>query len=263
MSRILNNASVPGGIFRSESGTGSGVILQQIYRAAEDHVREEDGSKRVRSSQRDEMDRALLSDLLERTGSKDERAFERLYEVASPSLFGLALRITRKREWAEEVLQESFVKVWCHARSYDPALSSPMTWMFTIVRNQSLDMVRRTPPAEAIPEDFDCIDTSSNVLPDQLLERALESARLSTCLAQLFPMQRQAIALAFFDDKSHSEIAEALAVPLGTVKSWIRRGLTSIGNIFESNVSRDSKIQKRRMHPGTAIAGDRSSCSVG
>ncbi|QIN67119.1 FAD binding domain protein (plasmid) [Caballeronia sp. SBC1] len=176
----------------------------------------------------------LPTSLLERIKDNDEVAFQQLYKLAFTPLFRVALRITRKREWAEEVLQEVFFKVWRQAKSYDPELSSPMTWMFTIVRNQSLDMVRRTPRTEALPEDFDCVDTSVDALPEMALQRALEATHLSVCLAHLKPMQRQAIALAYFKGQSHSEIAESLAVPQGTVKSWIRRSLASLGFLLES-----------------------------
>lgn len=157
---------------------------------------------------------------------RDAVAFARLYRVCAPTLFGLALRITRKREGAEDVLQDSFIKIWRFAHYYDPGRSSAMTWMAAIVRNQALDHLRRTPPTNALSDHFGADSEFESAGPDAAVQRAADVACLSASLQQLGPMQRQAIALAYFRGQSYAEIADTLAVPVGTVKSWIRRALS-------------------------------------
>jgi RNA polymerase sigma-70 factor (ECF subfamily) len=174
-----------------------------------------------------------LSQLLERVAAQDDLALRALYDSASPKLFGLALRILVKREWAEEVLQEAFVNIWRHAGDYRDSLSAPMTWMAAIVRNRSLDYLRQqkahgasaeTEWSEAL-DDMLPIDEAG---PADLLLMSQEARQLATCMARLDPNQRQAVALAYLRDQSHAEVAYILKVPLGTVKSWIRRGLEKL-----------------------------------
>jgi RNA polymerase sigma-70 factor (ECF subfamily) len=173
-----------------------------------------------------QCERTHVADLLARVSERDVEAFAKLYNVCAPTLFGLALRVMRKREWAEDVLQDSFIKIWRFAHSYDPDRSSAMTWMATIVKNQALDQLRGTPQTDELPEDFGIDSEFENSGPDAALQRTTDAACLSASLQQLSPMQRQAIALAYFRGQSHAEIADTLAVPLGTVKSWIRRALS-------------------------------------
>ena len=149
--------------------------------------------------------------LLVRCALKDEKAFAELYRISSPRLFSVAIRITRRRDWAEEVLQESFVKIWHHAGGYDGAKSAPMTWMTTIVRNRSLDWLRRR--CEEVEED-DTHDELLASIPDE---------------------QQRSITLAFFYGLSHREIAAKLMRPLGSVKTWIRRGLERLRERLEAD----------------------------
>lgn len=169
----------------------------------------------------------VLGTLLSRCGLGDKRAFAELYQLTSAKLFGVALRILRREDWAEEVLQESFVNIWNHAAEYAAAKSQPMTWMTSIVRNRSLDRLRR-PHHEDTREDYDLLvenlrDDAAEPL-EQLTQSAAASA-LARCLRELDSQQRQSIALAFQHGLTHSEIAAHLQQPLGTVKTWIRRGL--------------------------------------
>jgi RNA polymerase sigma-70 factor (ECF subfamily) len=170
-----------------------------------------------------------LAALLERIAREDAAALRELYEIAASKLFGLALRILVKREWAEEVLQDSFINIWRFAGDYRRGLSAPMTWMAAIVRNRALDHLRRVNSAET-----EWSDTLDDLLPaagPDPAESALLSQhakQLAICLQGLDPNQRQAVSLAYLRDQSHSEVALALKVPLGTVKSWIRRGLEKL-----------------------------------
>lgn len=161
---------------------------------------------------------------------KDAKAFRSLYDAASPKLFGFVLRILIKREWAEEVLQESFVSIWNNAASYQPHLAAPMTWMTTIVRNKAFDLLRRVD--DVVEIDTDTFDKdvmnaleSPEATPIESLQMTDDAKALARCFSRLEGLHRQAIALAFYHDLSHSEVAEQLKLPIGTVKTWIRRGL--------------------------------------
>ena len=167
-----------------------------------------------------------LAALLAASGKRDRRAFARLYEASSAKLFGVALRILRREDWAEEVLQECYVSIWAHAPDYRASLAAPMTWMTSIVRNRCLDWLRR-PRLEVADEDGSITEGAESGSDGPLaeLEKAKAAQALSRCLGALEAKQRQAIALAFYDGLSHGELASHLREPLGTVKTWIRRGL--------------------------------------
>ena len=167
-----------------------------------------------------------LPALLERCARREQQALARLYQLTAAKLFGIALRIVRREDWAEDVLQECYLKFWEHAREYRPGLGSPMTWMASIVRNRCLDWLRR-PAFEVADADGAIADATPAVGESALdrLQRAGEAERVARCLQALEAKQRQAIALAFYDGLSHSELARHLGEPLGTVKTWVRRGL--------------------------------------
>jgi RNA polymerase sigma-70 factor (ECF subfamily) len=175
-----------------------------------------------------------LAALLAACGQGDRNAFARLYQGTSTQLFGVALRILRREDWAEEVLQECYVSIWNHARSYRPGLSAPMTWMTSIVRNRCLDWLRRPSP-ETSDEDGKVIENAMSDTPDPLaeLERKADASAIARCLQALEARQRQAIALAFYDGLSHSELASHMRQPLGTVKTWVRRGLLRLKSCLD------------------------------
>ncbi|WP_076593307.1 sigma-70 family RNA polymerase sigma factor [Herminiimonas arsenitoxidans] len=175
-------------------------------------------------------DTRQLKTWLAATARKDSDAFRSLYDATSSKLFGFALRILVKRELAEEVIQESFVSIWNNAAGYQAGLAAPMTWMTTIVRNKAFDALRRLDSAVEIDADnFDkeVMDALESIdpTPIEALQISDESKALARCFAKLESMHRQAIALAFYHDLSHSEVATQLALPIGTVKTWVRRGL--------------------------------------
>jgi RNA polymerase sigma-70 factor (ECF subfamily) len=177
---------------------------------------------------------AELARLLEASARRDRQAFARLYALTSAKLFGVALRILKRGDWAEEVLQECYVSVWSHAPDYRAALAAPMTWMTSIVRNRCLDWLRR-PRLEVADEDGAITDAavSERLGPLAELERAKDAQALARCLKSLEARQRQAIALAFYDGLSHSELARHLREPLGTVKTWVRRALMKLKDCLE------------------------------
>jgi RNA polymerase sigma-70 factor (ECF subfamily) len=171
-----------------------------------------------------------LAALLAQCALKNQSAFRDLYSLTAPKLYGVALRILRRTDWAEEVLQECYVNIWNHAGNYAAQKSAPLTWMTSIVRNRCLDWLRRPRP-EATGEEYDiAVEAWQDDAPGPMaqLMAASEAAALARCLRQLEGKQRQSIMLAFFHGLSHSEVASHMKQPLGTVKTWVRRGLESL-----------------------------------
>jgi len=172
-----------------------------------------------------------LSDLLLRVGAGDRTAFGRLYDLSSPHLFAVALRICRKRSMAEDVLQETYVRVWNNARQYQPDRGVPLAWMSRIVRNLAIDNLRRAgasaPPSTEVPEE-----TSTDPSDDPMLQtiKNEEASVVRKCLDQLEKIQKTSIMLAFYQGLTHIEVGDRLKLPLGTVKSHIRRGLQRLKN---------------------------------
>ncbi|MGD2139300.1 MAG: sigma-70 family RNA polymerase sigma factor [Burkholderiales bacterium] len=168
-----------------------------------------------------------LSVMLSRCALADQQAFSALYQASSAKLFAVAMRITRRKDWAEEVLQESFVKIWHHAGNYDADKSAPMTWMTAIVRNRALDWLRRPREVQASDEVEAFLANIPDEAPgpEQLAAQSAQAGQLKECMDQLSADQKRSITLAFFHGLSHGELAGQLGKPLGTVKTWIRRGL--------------------------------------
>jgi RNA polymerase sigma-70 factor (ECF subfamily) len=145
------------------------------------------------------------------------------------------VRLLRDEAWAEEVVQEAYVGIWNSAPNYSPAKAQPMTWLMAIARNKAMDALRSTTseretvvhiaPAEDDEDDPLAAVADEAAGPLQHLIERIDAARLRHCLQALDAVQRQAIALAFYDGLSHSELAVHLRQPLGTVKAWVRRGL--------------------------------------
>ena len=165
-------------------------------------------------------DRELM-ELLDRIAAQEDSALKRLYERTSSPLFGLALRIVRNRDVAEDVLQEAFLSIWRGAGNYRASLSPPMAWMGLIVRdradlmNELDDELAQTLEGDS-PNPMDTADASE------------QSFALHHCLGKLDHKQREVVSLAYLRDQSHGELAEQLKLPLGTVKTWIRRGLEQL-----------------------------------
>src|SRR2546429_9841434 len=169
----------------------------------------------------------LLAQLLARVALADQRAFAELYRQTSSHLYAVALRILRESAPAEEILQEAYVSVWPHAGSYVAAKSQPLTWLTSIVRNRCLDQLRRREVETVTLDDEEegAVIAAEDPTPLEMLLSGADARAVGACVEALEPGQKQAIALAFFQGLSHSELAHHLREPLGTVKSWIRRGL--------------------------------------
>ena len=162
-----------------------------------------------------------------------ETALRELYDLTSSKLYGVALKVVSNRDWAEDVLQEAYLNIWRIAGDYRSALSPPMAWMGVIVRSRALDFRRRraSERADAGLELNDVItETVAGDSPDPMdTTQASELAcALHECLRKLESKQREVVSLAYLRDLSHGELAEQLKLPLGTVKTWIRRGLEQL-----------------------------------
>lgn len=174
-----------------------------------------------------------LKHLLAQCSLGDRRAFETLYRSVSPRLHGVALRLMGRSDLAEEVLQESFVRIWNNASRYQSHLSAPMTWMINITRNQAIDQLRKYRDRPLNDLDAQMLVDDSPSAHDQL-NSSRETSTLNRCLDKLEGMQRQSITIAYFGGLSCSELAEHLSAPLGSVKSWIRRGMEHLRRCLES-----------------------------
>ena len=173
-----------------------------------------------------EAARAELIDRLRDVARGDREALRFLYDRTSAKLFGICLRILRDPEEAADVLQDVYLAVWNRAESFDPGRASPITWLATIARNRAIDRVRQTGR-----RGFDGpVEEASDLADDQpdglaVLVEKDESRRLADCLAELDERTRRAIATAFFEGVTYEALAGRAGVPLGTMKSMIRRGL--------------------------------------
>ena len=173
---------------------------------------------------------AHLAALMARVALGDQPAFAQLYQQTSAHLYGVAVRILKDGAAAEEVLQEAFVSVWHHAGSYEAAKSQPTTWLAAIVRNRCLDQLRRreldTVTMTTDDDDGKEFDLpSGDPTPVEMLLAGAEAQSVRDCVDGLAAGPKQAIALAFYQGLSHAELADHMRQPLGTVKSWVRRGL--------------------------------------
>ena len=180
-----------------------------------------------------DSNRSQLAAALVRVAGGDRAALRLVYQDTSAKLFGVCLRILKDRGEAEDVLQEVYVTVWRKAGSFDPGRASPITWLVAIARNRAIDRLRagggrRMEPIETAE---DVRDTAPGAL--DLVEAGQELARLATCLGELEERHSTAIRSAFLDGTTYEELADRMRVPLGTMKSWIRRGLLKLRACLE------------------------------
>lgn len=172
-----------------------------------------------------------LEELVARCAAGDAAALRSLYKSTSAQLYGVLLRILRREDLAEEALQDVFVSVWRNAKDYRPARGAVTTWLVSIARYRAIDIKRArkrevhfADPQEYVPEETIAGDSE----PLAAAAHDADARRLNDCLRELGTMQRNAVCLAYLNGLTHDEVARALAAPLGTVKSWVRRGLESL-----------------------------------
>jgi RNA polymerase sigma factor (sigma-70 family) len=174
-----------------------------------------------------------LSELMGAIASGDRAALRQLYEATSPKLFGVCLRILSNRDESEDVLQEVYLTIWRRADRFDAGRASVMTWISTIARNRAIDRLRARGPlayAEQV-EELEIEDTTAGA--EALVEAAQDQGALTRCLGELDERTAKVIRTAFFEGVTYEALATGMGTPLGTVKSWVRRGLLKLRGCLE------------------------------
>ena len=172
---------------------------------------------------------APLERLVQQIASENADAFEMFYARTSAKTMSVVLAIVRDRQTAEDLLQEIYLRAWFDAARYNPDRGRPMTWLITIARSRAIDRLRadqRRPVGADISEIEQFEDPSASA--EDAIFQSQTVRRLTDCMAEIATDQRQCIQLAYFHGYTHTELAEHLKAPLGTVKSWIRRGLQQL-----------------------------------
>ena len=180
-----------------------------------------------------------LADLIHACAQGRQPAFQELYGLVSPQLFAILLRILKRKDLAEEALQDALLSVWRNARSYSAEKGAPMTWIVSICRYRALDILRSRrrevslePLLEEEGDEVEALGADA-AADDGLISKA-EQRALEECLGRLNEGTRSSLRLAYFDGCTHEEIAATLKAPVGTVKSWVRRGLEGLKRCLEA-----------------------------
>jgi len=179
-----------------------------------------------------------LADLLHACAQGRQAAFQELYQLVSPQLFAVLVRILRRRDLAEEALQDALLSVWRNAGSYAADKGVPMTWLVSICRYRALDMLRREKREVSLDLDREDLDedaiSGQETATDEVSVSRAEERALEDCMQRLNDGQRKSVRLAYVDGCTHEEIAAKVGSPVGTVKSWVRRGLESLKRCLEA-----------------------------
>ncbi|MFN7979107.1 MAG: sigma-70 family RNA polymerase sigma factor [Vicinamibacterales bacterium] len=189
-------------------------------------------------------ERPSMLDLLQRVAARDESALAELYDRHSSLAYAVIRRILRDASDADDVLQETFVRVWSRAETYDARLGSPEAWLVRIARNRAIDRVRARRVREHLAVDTGITETGesrvpepeTHVTPEHVVRDAATARAIRRALTDLPDAQRALIEAAFFEGYTHHELATRFNVPLGTVKTRIRSGLTTMRGRLEQVV---------------------------
>ena len=176
------------------------------------------------ADQGDQADEAQVTAALLRCAGGDRAALRVLFDMESARMTGVAFRILRRRDLAEEAVQDAFLRIWRLSRSFDPARGNGRTWIYTVLRNRALSLLQDEAKYPASDGDSEWPEASAEAAFAMLPE----ASALRRCLEQLDLKRRNAVVLAYAHGMSHGELAGKLGVPLGTAKSWTRRGLLSL-----------------------------------
>jgi len=181
-----------------------------------------------------QLDAIDLAMLLVSVANNDRSAFTSVYEATARQLYGIALRVTRQADLAEDALSEAYLQVWRQARQFNPARGSAMAWLTVICRSRALDILRKRGTVEVSDPQQDIQDRQGHDTPgpSELLECVESSSALHQALIQLNEQQRQLLGLAYFKGYSHSELARYTGLPLGTVKTQLRRGVDKLRDLM-------------------------------
>ena len=181
-----------------------------------------------------DSDREYLRGLLVATAGGDRKAFEQLYQRTSAKLFGICLRILGERAQAEEALQEVYLAIWHKANLYDGDRASPITWLAQVARNKAIDHLRASKPERlSQPLELSAEPVDDTPGAADLAQSRDDRRRLHRCFEELSGEQRSVIRIAFFEGCTYEEIAQRGDTPLGTVKSWVRRGLLKLKDCLQ------------------------------
>ena len=173
-----------------------------------------------------------LGDLLARVALRDRAAFEQLYSVQGAKLFGLCLRLLKDRREAEDALQDVFVKIWMNADRYVSEVASPAAWLNSVTRNLCIDRLRRRKGGDVGVEVLEELPAEAPG-PEAAAIRASEGRRIDDCMTRLDSARAEAVRRAYVEGESYLELAERFAVPLNTMRSWLRRSLLSLRECLE------------------------------
>ena len=174
-----------------------------------------------------------IAEALRKCASGDRRALRAIYDSEAPAMIGVAMRILRRRELAEEAVHDAFLRIYQNAASFDPARGEARSWIYAVLRHRALNILRGEARTDYV-ETYDDMDAPSlDESPEAAVLRLSDEKSLKRCLERLEPLRRNAIVLAFVNGLSHGEVAGRLGVPLGTCKAWIRRSLLSLRECME------------------------------
>jgi RNA polymerase sigma-70 factor (ECF subfamily) len=158
----------------------------------------------------------------------DRAALRAVYDAEAPKMLGVALRLLRRRALAEEAVHDTFMQIWQKAGSFDPARGDGRTWVYAILRHRALNILRSENRTDLV-DDFEPMGLEApGEDAETLVVRLSDTSALKRCLERLEPLRRKAVLLAYVEGLSHGELAGRLGVPLGTMKSWIRRSLIAL-----------------------------------
>jgi RNA polymerase sigma-70 factor (ECF subfamily) len=169
---------------------------------------------------------------LGQTAAGDRQAFHALYQATGPRLFAIAIRMMKSRDLAEDVLQEAFVKIWERSWQYDPAKGEAVAWLATVTRHTALDRLRQQPRSDVAFDETVVAEIDGQL--GQLAATMGEAGDLRRCLANLREDYRKAVIQAYIHGLTHEELAVQLGKPVGTVKSWVRRGLEQLKGCMDA-----------------------------
>jgi RNA polymerase sigma-70 factor (ECF subfamily) len=179
-----------------------------------------------------ELDLERVEKLLIRVAAADRAAFRELYDLTARLLFSICLRLLRNRNAAEDVVQELYVRIWLRAWQFDPEKGTAKTWLTVLARRMAIDELRKRKPETVSPDDVEIADP----MTQERIEAGADGAALTRCLGGLDEGARRAIVLAYRDGYSYEELAQTLSAPVGTVKSWVSRGLQRLRVCLERPV---------------------------
>jgi RNA polymerase sigma-70 factor, ECF subfamily len=179
--------------------------------------------------------RHRLQSLMTAAGQGDQHAFSQLYGLTKSKMFGVALAIVRRRELAEEVLQDAYARIWQNAGRFDPLVSSPVTWMVAIVRYRAIDVLRQLKSEFELDESLLVNLTADDRSPLDHIQLTQDGCQALAALLELTPLQRQLIVAAYIHGESRAQLAVKFGAPANTIKTWLRRALLEMRTAMEDS----------------------------